>query len=433
MKKIKSVNIDNSDLSKNKTIRRLSILGDVGAVFSVYVTNEDNHYYNFETKTFTSTAYRLLQKEILDEEGYFIPITFPLVTDPDEYNVYVYAESHFETSFVDSLSTSLIYKVPNFSIETNANGSLKYPSSIYQYLDITTTISLLHSDSDIVEPSNYTFVKPKSTDFKNIGNKLALESPNNTTTLDWTIPINNSDHALTILAQPDESHFYTTTQKIVNGATSSSATVILDDIKGLRVGMEITHKVENVGVEDDTVALSTEAIIRGVNAKAKTLTLSNAQSFENDSTLTIQAYGLQNVKNIYGADIELSDMKYALATVTNNDTGGATDFNVKTQIKTQWSSSTSVDVDSTRGIKAGNTISMTGLDQALTVSSVTDADTFVASGTNATTIPVDTDIYFTGSSDTSSLTGTLTFLKSAHTSFTLTLDLNKIITITDTY
>ena len=76
---------------------------------------------------------------------------------------------------------------------------------------------------------------------------------------------------------------------------------------------------------------------------------------------------------------------------------------------------------------------MIGLNQALTVASVTDADTIVLSGTNATTIPVDTDIYFKGSNITGTITGIIEFLKVPSQDFTLTLDLNKIITITDNY
>ena len=432
MKEIKSIIINNNDLSKNETIRKLYVTGDIGCVFSIYVTNEDNHYYNFETKSFTATTYRLLQQK-LDSDGNFIKdITFPAITDDDKYDVWVYAESHFETKMSSLLSTSLLYKVPNYSLETNDNGSLKYPCSIYQYLDVTTTLSLLHTDADVVEPSNYTFVKPKSTKFVNIGTKVADDTPSNTVTLDWTITTNNADHTMNVLAQPLESHFYTTTTKQVNGAISSDYFPILDDVTNLKPGMLVTHKTVNVG-EDDTLTAITHSIIKTVDPVAKQIGMSVAQSFEDNSVLTIRGYGFSVARYFYGAKITATDLKFALDTVTNGNTSNATDFNFRSQIKTEWSSGTSVDIDSTKGLKAGNTLEIAGLNQALTVASVTNADTFVASGTNATTIPVDTYVYATGSAFSATVTGTIKFLEVPTESFTLTLDLDKIITITDTY
>ena len=76
MKKIKSVVIDNSDLSKDKTIRKLYVTGDAGAVFSIYVTNNNNHYYNFTTKSFASTPKRLLQRSTNEDGTYNTSITF---------------------------------------------------------------------------------------------------------------------------------------------------------------------------------------------------------------------------------------------------------------------------------------------------------------------------------------------------------------------
>jgi len=428
MKKIKSVVIDNSDLTKDKTIRNLYISGDAGAVFSIYVTNEDNHYYNFETKAFAATSYRLSQKSTSEEGTYNTPITFPTVGDDDKYEIWVYAESHFQTSFVDALSTSLIYKVPNYNNSRGTDGSLTYPCSIYQYLDVTTTLSLLHSDPDVVEPSNVTFVKPKNTLF-GASNSVVDESPVNTVTLDWTITTNNADHTMSVLKQPAQDDFYTTINKTVNGATSSSTTAILDDVNSLYIGMKIIQYVDDEGSTESTTTL----FLKAINKKTKTITMSHAKSLQDNGSMVFQGYGTDAARRLYDASIVLKDLAFTLGTVTHNDTGNDTDFNVKTQIKAEWSSGTSVDIDSTNGVKAGNTIEMIGLNQALTVSSVTDADTIVVSGTNATTIPVDTDIYFKGSAATAKITGTVEFLKVPKEDFTFTLDLDKIITITDAY
>jgi len=428
MKKIKSVIIDNSDLTKDKTIRKLYVTGDAGAVFSIYITNNANNYYNFQSKTFAATPYRLLHKSTNEEGTYNTSITFPSVTGNDKYEVYVYAESHFETSFVDTLTTSLVYKVPNYNATRNDDGSLAYPCSIYQYLDVTTTLSLLHADGDVIEPSNVTFVKPKNT-FFGASDSVVSESPANTVTLDWTITTNNADHTMSVLKQPTQDDFYTTINKTVDGVTTSSTTAVLDDVNNLYIGMKIIQYVDAEGSTESTTTL----FLKAINKTTKTITMSHAKSLQDNGSMVFQGYGTDAARRLYEANIVFKNLAFTLGTVTHNDTGHDTDFNVKTQIKTEWSSGTSVDVDSTNGIKSGNTIDMIGLNQALTVSSVTDADTIVVSGTNATTIPVDTDIYFKGSSATAKITGTVEFLKVPREDFTFTLDLNKIITITDAY
>ena len=430
MKKIKSVVIDNSDLTKNKTIRKLYVSGDAGAVFSIYVTNNANNYYNFETKAFAATPYRLSQKTTSEEGTYNTSITFPTVTSDDKYEVYVYAESHFETSFVDALSTSLVYKVSNYDTTRNDDGSLAYPCSIYQYLDVTTTLSLLHADTDVVEPSNVTFVKPKNTVFTTSDN-IEGDSAVNQVSLDWTVTTNSADHTMSIIKQPTQDDFYTTISKTVDGTVLSSTTVVLDDVDSLYPGMKIVRIESNEGdVQTDYTGIT---FLKLVNKKTKTITMSNGQTIGDNTTMIFLGYGIDAARRLYDAHLIVKDLAFALGTVTHNDTGNDTDFNVKSQIKTEWNSGTSVDIDSTNGVKAGNTIEMVGLNQALTVSSVTDADTIVVSGTNATTIPVDTDIYFKGSAATGTITGKIQFTKVPRESFTFTLDLNKIITITDAY
>ena len=430
MKKIKSVVIDNSDLTKNKTIRKLYVSGDAGAVFSIYITNNANNYYNFETKAFAATPYRLSQKTISEEGTYNTSITFPTVVSNDKYEVYVYAESHFETSFVDSLSTSLIYKIPNYDTSRNDDGSLTYPCSIYQYLDVTTTLSLLHADTDVVEPSNVTFVKPKNTVFTTSDN-IEGDSAVNQVNLDWTITTNSADHTMSIIKQPTQDDFYTTISKTVDGTVLSSTTVVLDDVDSLYPGMKIVRIESNEGdVQTDYTGIT---FLKLVNKETKTITMSSGQTIGDNTTMIFLGYGIDAARRLYDARLIVKDLAFALGTVTHNDTGNDTDFNVKSQIKTEWNSGTSVDIDSTNGIKAGNTIEMVGLNQALTVSSVTDADTIVVSGTNATTIPVDTDIYFKGSAATGTITGKIEFTKVPREDFTFTLDLNKIITITDAY
>ena len=71
----------------------------------------------------------------------------------------------------------------------------------------------------------------------------------------------------------------------------------------------------------------------------------------------------------------------------------------------------------------------------ITVSAVANGTTITTSGALASgyTILSGTAIYFTGSAATATVSGDIDFINLGDTNFTLTLDLDKILTLTDSY
>ena len=92
VKAIKNFNINLGNLPASKSVRSFIITGDQGAVFSLEIKNEDNHYYNFNTQLFQVSVSRLSKKTI-PSGGYRNSIYFPAVTDDDQYDIYLYSES----------------------------------------------------------------------------------------------------------------------------------------------------------------------------------------------------------------------------------------------------------------------------------------------------------------------------------------------------
>ena len=82
--------IDYADIKQNGETRRFSISGTQGAEFSIFVTNEDNNYYNFETNAFQSVKYTLHGS--IGANDYIDSITFPKVSDADKYEIFLFAE-----------------------------------------------------------------------------------------------------------------------------------------------------------------------------------------------------------------------------------------------------------------------------------------------------------------------------------------------------
>ena len=89
MEIIKSFNLD---LSAASGTRDFTIVGTNGAVFSLEIKNEDNYYYNFTTNAFQAAKTRLDNK-VIDSGIYKDSIVFPTVTDDDQYDIYLFAET----------------------------------------------------------------------------------------------------------------------------------------------------------------------------------------------------------------------------------------------------------------------------------------------------------------------------------------------------
>ncbi len=145
MEIIKSFNLDLSDLRAISKTRNFTVIGTNNAAFSLEIKNEDNYYYNFTTNAFQATKARL-NNVAIDSGIYKGHITFPTITDDDQYDIYLFAEpgtKHVDYNEVRFADGSIDI---NSSIGSN---SLLMQKVIYQYTDITLTISTTSPTSAI--------------------------------------------------------------------------------------------------------------------------------------------------------------------------------------------------------------------------------------------------------------------------------------------
>tara|TARA_R100000544_G_scaffold36820_1_gene25929 strand:- start:719 stop:2383 length:1665 start_codon:yes stop_codon:yes gene_type:complete len=135
---IKKLDIDLSPLPAASTNRYIKIGGDRGAIFNLEITNEDNYYYNFIKNVFQPTKTGLYNK-VIQRSAFKTSITFPTVTDNDQYNVFLTADplttvhtDYYEARFKDG-SLDI-----NSSVGSN---SILVKKIIYQYLNQNLIIS----------------------------------------------------------------------------------------------------------------------------------------------------------------------------------------------------------------------------------------------------------------------------------------------------
>ena len=115
MNTIDNIIFDTSAMTSALTVRQFTVVGDPGAQFTMTVTNEDNHFYNFSEErdkngdlkvalAFASTPARLQTKTIDESGSYTSQIQFPERTEDDHYYVTLYADCGSETVLSKNIS-----------------------------------------------------------------------------------------------------------------------------------------------------------------------------------------------------------------------------------------------------------------------------------------------------------------------------------------
>ena len=132
--------LDTSDIKASGESRGFKVIGTNGAIFSLQVRNEDNYYYNFKTNLFQA-ANTKLESVAVDSSGlYSGDIKFPKVTDADKYDIYLLAESNYDTSHANYKEARFDDNNIDINSSTGSNSNI-VQKVIYQTLDVTITLA----------------------------------------------------------------------------------------------------------------------------------------------------------------------------------------------------------------------------------------------------------------------------------------------------
>jgi hypothetical protein len=427
MKEITQITIDRSAIGPSSQTKSYIVSGDPGAVFSMTITNEDNHYYNFPENTiiqnpdeetlpapaFAATAVRLKPRTIGPDGVYSNSVTFPSVSDDDKYILTIYPEQHYDTKLADNLGKgSYIFAEIEQLIDTTITFSLGSTASSGTYNSMPSNVTTAGKDTRVGNPINSTF------------------------SIDWTVSLSSSQFI--IAKQPDQADFYFSTTK--DTLTAGSGTSLeLKDITGLSVGMVVSGTGIATGATITSIrrgyynaGKSTSAfpfydvakIVDNTDANnpilvdhpGGTVVISDSSTFVADRTLTFKGYGSVASKIFNNTSFSISNFAVTLADVTTT-----TDSAV--------SSSTTIPIASTDGIKAAETVIMSGVGVVGTphVDAVSAGVNVTASA--AQTIENGQTITFKGSSRTATITGDVTVSSHGSDNLTLTLELDNILTV----
>lgn len=428
---IQAFNIDTSNKSRNSVSRSYEVIGEPEAVFHIIVQNASGHYYNFPENTvvdvsagvfapnaaFSTTPSNLFNQKIPSSGIYNGSITFPVDNADTNYVITVIAGN--ETTF---------------DLNVFSNEKIFISEKIYAYQITGVTFSITHSSAAVVEPSgnNAPIV------FKGKSSQVDRSNVNNVTKINW--PFTLSSSSASIIRQPIVDDFEFTTTKTTRNSYETYGEnfyIELTDITGLSVGMTV--------VANDAIA---EGVITEIISGYRDYANSSSTNFVYNTPITINDDS-DGVALSKGGTIRISNSsQWGAGEVISFIGRGSSASNIfnKTRFKIKnfkieidpvvtttdvaVSNSTTIPITSTDGIKAADTVLMSGIgvtSAAPHVDTVNSGVSVVVS--SAQTIENGQTVTFTGSSRSGKITGELEILEYGDSNITLDFNFDNILNV----
>jgi hypothetical protein len=201
IKNISGFVLDTSDIKEAGETRGFVVAGDNGSEFTLEVKNKDGYYYNFVTNTFQAAQAKL--DKTITGSNYTAQVNFPSVEDEDQYDVFLYAKPGTKHALYNEV------RFADGSLDINSSSgsnSLILQKVIYQYLDITLTISTAARTS--------AFTPSASTN-----NTITTSSGKSKGKIPFTVTSTSAtDESFVISAQPSSNNVYSAFTRVVGSS-----------------------------------------------------------------------------------------------------------------------------------------------------------------------------------------------------------------------
>jgi len=486
MKLIQSFDIDASNLPALSSTRSFQVEGEEGAEFMLQVidtpanANDPVDFYNFITRSFSPTFTSASNLNVkMSNSTYARSITFPANASGNSYTVLLLTESSKDTELEFSSSRKsysiTIPQVANTTLTfapatTNTSSYTSFSSG-----DNVTNVAVPETAFSISKTLDWTLTnastdgngfglrlirQPIDTDWyftssDTVNNRLdnAIEEIANTVNgavsdsaaIEFTDPhyasaggaISAGDYvfltsgtgAVTLgttvasLGPEDEQIVLSAAMtEIGHGARlefiTATKEIILDDLTDIAVGMVIS------AVSGTNAYLIGTPTVTSINATTSTITLSEAQAFLEDITLTFEARGSAAIKEAIGADVDFTNWKTTVTSAVANEL---------TKTVRTTASGTTVNLNGTYGVSGGSFVTITGrgvvntsANTVQTVSASSAAGSVVMQV--AQTVNSGTKLTFSGSTQSIDVDNTLMVKTNPPADRTINLNLDNFIT-----
>tara|TARA_R110002020_G_scaffold12818_2_gene46621 strand:+ start:1148 stop:2797 length:1650 start_codon:yes stop_codon:yes gene_type:complete len=253
--------------------------------------------------TLTFTAEANLKNQKINKSGSYVNnIVFPTVTSNDIYTVLLEASVANDTEL--KTTENIVYDTDINSATYGQDITHEFTNKLFksitinQYIDTTITINASSPALDALgvdySSNSFTIVKPRN--FQDLqGFKTSFTFTFTTTSVSAIVKSKDFE----------AKYFETVKTQTVNGAVSSSRTVVMDSVDNIIVGMKATGT---------GLSAAADKVIY-IDALNKEITLNNARSIGDGVTITFTAEGSQG-PSAYGTQLSFVNLKSTLTPLT---------------------------------------------------------------------------------------------------------------------
>ena len=403
---INSVTLSKTIIRQKAASVLVNVTGGVNSVFTAQVTrSSDGFFYNFTTQTFLEAV--TTQSRLKNQSPGSFGLAIPAAAGGDVYTVIIMAEPHYGTRL--SIGNGIRYAT---TITQLANSTTSFIVPVL--VSIKTQKLAESAGSSLDNPRVIVELDDVQLDMtaSSADHGFFLTTPNTSTDL------NNGVWSSDVI-------YFETTETADGDVASDSDQLVVDDLTGLVVGMELTYIT-------GTTEPGSATTITAINTTTKTLTLSRNQAITNNHEMTFRAYGTRYIKDAIDVSISLENPTIRL---------GSTIAASRTAITSDVTAGSTFNVKGTKGIGVGSTIRIRGLQKnvsssACTVAavggSILEGTITLANGTigasAARPLRAGTTIYVDNSSSNIFLSGSIIITKYPLSNQNLFIDMSRILT-----
>ena len=407
---INTFSLNTNDLGVVGETRQITVRGDVGAEYSLQVVKDSNNFYNFKTNSFSTGFSPKKNKKIkLFGSSNSTNVVFPGGSSA-QYKVLLFVEPNSDTELIIGEDSKIATK----SITQNADVDVVFSPVTVSAVDGTANYKTL--------PSNVTkTATPNSVQGVTADINMTFENAE-TTGGGFGFRTNLIDGFTAVSFNPTKFNFekfwyFEATEAILTnpaGDGNSTTTVVVASLTDLVVGMEMFYK-------QGTTSAATNTSITAINTTTKTITLSVANTLTEGQTMTFRGYGSKIIEEASGTVLSIGSFQI-LETPLIKTVGAAV------------SSSTTVTVNGTFGIAGGNHVIYKGQgvdnssNNAVTSVSASESAGSFESQT-AQTLLAGASLKFNGCTQKIQIIGQITIIQFPSEDRTISLDLEKFITV----
>ena len=404
MKEIKGLTLSTDLVKSSASSVNYTITGEDGAVFSLQIIDASSptKFYNFNTNTFTTAfiSENVLSNVSMSSQSYNGSVSIPADSSGNTYKFMVFADPFFDTKIADSASSD----------------DYLLTSSLTQEAGVTVRFS---TSSEQVSGDNLQGVGTF------IGSTSGFSNSAANTEVAFSQTIVDAD---SLALQPNDDDFYTAVATQTDGAGTNSASMVVDSVSNLVIGMSLVSIVDSSDLEQSgSLGVLAYPTITAINASTNTVTLSDTPTWADDKAVVFRAYGVDLIRKSTGGVFEFNLTVFPTGVDGLNKVRNLGQVTVNGVVE----ASTSIAIDHITGVSVGSKITGAGVNSRSNANLITAVH---ASGTpitvtTAQNLTDNTLLSIQGSSNSGVVEGTITIKNFPTTSSDIYFDIDRAFTL----